>query len=499
MTQSICILGGGISGLTAGAFLAQAGCRVTVLEKAKTVGGSAGAYVRQDRRFPAGATVAFGLEDGGLLTGLFGGLGIEVPAVRLAHPMDVVLPDRTVSVYQDRLRWKAELARVFPERAAEVLAFWKELSQIGGTVFGVTATGVSLPVRRLYDLGHLPGYALRHPARLLPVARRALWTVGDLLNAHGLGSYAPFRQFLDAQLMDAAQTDCGHAALLPASLALDIYRRGSYFVEGGLGQLSELLADRIRGLGGEVVMSSPVTSLIREDSSWRVVTRKRSDLYDVVLNSTGVSFGIGTSHAEDDAFSWGAFRIDAVLDERFAEEHLAGRTLPFALQIQPAAGHPVYEAGGHGPVYVTFLPSADGHGEPINGEIMMTCSIHTEPGGWERRPKEIYAERKRALADAMLAAIEDVMPIERYVHRSDAGTPATYDRYIGKTAVGGFPLTVRNAILQPNSVRSPLPDFYLAGEQSFPGPGTLSSALSGYHAARAILGGRIHPSFSGYR
>ncbi|GEM_PF-3989444 len=177
--------------------------------------------------------------------------------------------------------------------------------------------------------------------------------------------------------MDAAQTDCGNAALLPSSLALDIYRRGSYFVEGG-----------------------------------------------------------------------------------------------------------------HGPVYVTFLPSVDAHNEPVAGEVMMTCSIHTETDGWERRPKETYQAKKQALTDAMLAVINDVLPIRRYVQRTDAGTPATYERYIGKTAVGGFPLTVRNAILRPKSVRSPLPDFYLAGEQSFPGPGTLSSALSGYHAARAILGGR---------
>ncbi|GKV70524.1 amine oxidase [Sporosarcina sp. NCCP-2716] len=499
MTQSICILGGGISGLTAGAFLAQHGCRVTVLEKAVTVGGSAGSYARRDRRFPAGATIAFGLEEDGLLTGLFGRLGNKVPAELLEHPMDIVLPDRTVSICRDRLRWQAELARAFPERGAEVLAFWKELSRIGETVFSVTSTGVSLPVRRLYDLGYLPAYGVKHPLRLLPLARRALWTVGDLLKAHGLETYQPFRRFLDAQLMDAAQTDCRHAALLPSSLALDIYRRGSYFVHGGIGQLSELLAARIRELGGEVLTATPVTSLNRENSSWRVVTRKRSDLYDAVVNSTGVSFGIGTSHAEDGEFSWGAFRIDAVLDEAFRHDHLDSRPLPFALQIMPEAGHPVYEAGGHGPVYVTFLPSVDADNEPVAGEVMMTCSIHTETDGWERRPKEAYQAKKQALTDAMLDAIEDVLPIRRYVQRTDAGTPATYERYIGKTAVGGFPLTVRNAILRPKSVSSSLPDFYLAGEQSFPGPGTLSSALSGYHTARAILGGRIGPSFSGYR
>lgn len=491
MTRTVCIFGAGISGLVAGAFLAQAGCRVTVLEKAITVGGSAGSYARKDRRFPAGATIAFGLENGGLLSELFDRLGMSVASDKLKHPMDIILSDRTVSIYQDRLEWYAELQRAFPERAADVLAFWKQLTQISDTVAGVTSTNVSLPLQRPYDLGRLPKYVLGHPARLFRLARHAFWTVESLLKHHNLQSYKPFRQFLDAQLMDAVQTDCRKAALLPSSLALDIYRRGSYYVHKGIGQMSELLAARIREFGGEVLTASPVKALIREDSSWRVVTRKRRDLYDAVINSTGVSFGIGTSHADENEFSWGAFRIDAVLDESFWRDHLNSRQLPFALQIMPRQGKPVFQAGGHGPIYVTFQPSHDKHTEPVAGEVMMTCSIHVETQDWDRHNKELYAEQKQALTDAMLDGIQKVLPIREYMRRTDSGTPATYERYIGKSSVGGFPLTVRNAILQPKSVRSPLSDFFIAGEQSFPGPGTLSSALSGYHAARAVLKGKI--------
>jgi phytoene dehydrogenase-like protein len=90
------------------------------------------------------------------------------------------------------------------------------------------------------------------------------------------------------------------------------------------------------------------------------------------------------------------------------------------------------------------------------------------------------------VTEEILAEIGKVIPVKENLLFAEAGTPLTYERYIGKRAVGGFPLTVRNAITKPKSVRSSPPQLYIVGEQVFPGPGTLSSALSGYYAARSI-------------
>lgn len=475
----------------AGAFLAQEGWQVTVFEKATTVGGSAGTYARKNRRFPTGATIAFGLEDQGLLDTLFQQLDIKIPFDVLDHPMDVVLEDRSISLYRDPSLWKAELVRVFPERSDDVLAFWHALEQLSEAVYGVTATGVSLPVRRIYDLGKLPSHAVSHLGSLLRLARNALRTVEDLLRMHHLDTYKPLREFLDAQLLDAAQTDCTQAALLPSSLALTIYRRGSFYVDKGIGQLSGTLAERIQELGGEVRTDSPVKVLILEEGKWRIVTKKRSELYDTVINNSGVSFGMGTSHAEGEDFSWGAFRIDALLKETFRHRVLGQRSLPFAAQIVPDKKQTVLYTDGHGPVYVTFQPAYNRKNERVEDELMMTCSIHTQSEQWKSLSDSEYLQKKNRVMEAMLEEIQRVFPIQDYVLLSEAGTPLTYEKYIGKTEVGGFPMTVRNAILKPKSVRSSLSNFYIAGEQSFPGPGTLSSALSGYHTARAMLNGRL--------
>ncbi|AXH99775.1 FAD-dependent oxidoreductase [Sporosarcina sp. PTS2304] len=483
LSNTVCVIGAGIGGLMAGALLAKEGYGVTILEKATRVGGSAGSYIRKGHLFPTGATIAFGLEENGLLHNLFDSLDMKIAFDWLDHPMDVVMEDRKISLYQDRAMWKEELGRVFFERKDDVLAFWQRLEQLSEAVFGVTSSGVSLPIQKMYDVGKLPKHALFHAGSMLRLARHATHTVEDLLRKYSLESYEPFRQFLDAQLLDAAQTDCTKAALLPSSLALTIYGRGSFYVDKGMSQLSEALAQRIVELGGEVVLASPVKEIVHKEKKWHVASKKRNEAFDIVINNSGVSFGPRTSHSEVKEFSWGAFRIDALLDASIVEEQLQCKRLPFALQIVPEQ-HMVFD--GHGPVYATFQPSYNRRNERVEGEVMLTCSIHADPERWGYLSKDAYEERKEELAETMLGEIERVLTIEKYIRYSEAGTPETYKTFIGKSSVGGFPLTVKNAILRPKSIRSPLPRLYIAGEQSFPGPGTLSSALSGFHVARAI-------------
>lgn len=490
MSKSVCVIGAGVGGLTAAAYLAKEGYKVTVLEKATTVGGSAGWYLRKGRKFPTGATIAFGLEEKGLLRTLLKELDIDLPAEELLHPMDVILPEGKVSIVKSPDLWAQELKEAFQPRSGDVVRFWEALQRISDDVLAVTESRVSLPVRKRYDLGSLPRHAVRHPRSMARLARYALYTVEDLMRKYDLESYEPLRQLLNAQLLDAVQTDVREAALLPSSLALTIYRRGSFFIENGMGQLGKALVHRIKELGGEIVKVSPVESLVYEESrkQWNVASRKCTSSFDFVINNSGISFGEGTSYESEDEFSWGAFRIDAILSSEGLSGSLKERTFPFAYQIVPSLDSPSLRATTHGPVYVTFNHSVDRKGERVEGEVMMTVSLHTELESWSGYTEDEYKLIKEQVTEEILAEIGKVIPVKENILFAEAGTPLTYERYIGKRAVGGFPLTIRNAITRPKSVRSPLPQLYIVGEQVFPGPGTLSSALSGYYAARSVMG-----------
>ncbi|MFE8700649.1 phytoene desaturase family protein [Cytobacillus sp. FJAT-54145] len=489
MLKLVCIIGAGIGGLTAGAYLAKSGYRVTVLEKATTVGGSAGWYIRNKRMFPTGATIAFGLEENGLLKTLLDELQIELTAKDLLHPMDVILPDRKISICKDPTLWENELRKAFSDRAEDVVRFWNELVYIGEGVLGVTKSGVSLPVTRVYELGNLPKFIMRKPNTVLRLARYARWTVEDLMKKFNLVSYTPLRQFLNAQLIDAVQTDVSEAALLPSSLALTVYRNGSYAPQNGMGQISKLLAERINELGGEVLLASPVQKISYDDKEkvWNVYSKKCSTSFDIVINNSGISLGPNTSYADSRNFSWGAFRIDTILSDQIRKGPLEGIALPYAYQIVPDNEATLRNI--HGPVYVTFHETIDQNGEKISGEITMTVSVHTNIEEWLGYSRDDYKDIKNEITDMIISVIEKVIPIRKYLLYMEAGSPSTYKKFIGKAEVGGFPLTVKNAIIKPKGVRSSLPQFYIVGEQVFPGPGTLSSALSGYYAARAVIKG----------
>jgi len=64
--KEIIVVGGGIGGLTAGAMLAQEGCKVTILEASREWGGCAGKFQRNKFLFASGATLGMGLEKGGI-------------------------------------------------------------------------------------------------------------------------------------------------------------------------------------------------------------------------------------------------------------------------------------------------------------------------------------------------------------------------------------------------------------------------------------------------
>jgi phytoene dehydrogenase-like protein len=293
--------------------------------------------------------------------------------------------------------------------------------------------------------------------------------------------------------------------LVPSSLALDIYRRGSFALVGGLGTIARALEARIREAGGTIQLASSVRE-VRVDKvnkRWVVATSKAEFSFDAVIDNSGqrlweksADFRILSQRedvVEKEDAGWGAFRIDASLNRAVLDGLVSGE-LPFAFQIMPDAENAREFGDEHGPVYATFHQALDAQGEAVDGEVLMTVSVHTDAHSWESLDKEAYKLRKQRVQEAMLAEVRKVVPsFDQHVIHFDAGTPKTYKKYVGKLEVGGAPLTIKNALLAPKSLYTKQPNYYLAGENVFPGPGTLSAALSGYFAARALDrdGGRM--------
>lgn len=249
--------------------------------------------------------------------------------------------------------------------------------------------------------------------------------------------------------------------------------------------MNQSLADFITNSGGNIYTKTAVQDIQfdKVNNKWNVTSTKVNGSFTAIIDNSGTTFLEATHHQE---CYWGAFRIDALLHKGGLLEEKLHQSLPFAYQIMLEEEAASSLSNEHDPLYVTFHQAYDGNGEKVKKELLMTASIHTKAASWSSLTKEQYEQKKEAVANHLLAVIEKTIPIKENIISYQIGTPLTYKKFIGKAEVGGAPLTVKNAILKPKGIRTKYKNYYQVGEQIFPGPGTLSSALSGYNVARAI-------------
>lgn len=263
-SQTIVVIGGGIGGLTAGALLAQAGHRVTVLEQAQIPGGCASTFQRRGFTFDVGATQVAGLEPGGIHHQIFDQLELDLPAWSPCDPACAVyLPGETspISVWRDPLAWHVERQRQFPGSDG----FWQLLTTLFQASWEFQGRDPILPPRTLWDLGQL--FQAMRPSTLI-TAPYALSTVGDALGWFGLGNQQRLRRFLDLQLKLYSQVDAQGTALLYGATALGMSQapQGLAHVEGSMQVLSDRLVMALKRYGGTIHCGQRVNAILTENN-----------------------------------------------------------------------------------------------------------------------------------------------------------------------------------------------------------------------------------------
>ncbi|SIL80715.1 phytoene dehydrogenase-like oxidoreductase [Mycobacteroides abscessus subsp. abscessus] len=107
------------------------------------------------------------------------------------------------------------------------------------------------------------------------------------------------------------------------------------------------------------------------------------------------------------------------------------------------------------------------------------------------RDSGIYQDIKSRLTDAMLDRVSIAFPGARSdVLWSEAATPATQERYVGNTDGAPFGLAVTPTQYGPMrpGVATPIHGLLCVGTSNRWGPGTTGAMISGVHAAGAVIG-----------
>ncbi len=492
MTQTgkIVVIGAGIGGLTAAAFLAKAGFDVTVLEAQTYPGGSAGTFFHKGYRFDAGATVAGGFQPNGPHWLVAQKLGIDW-RVRPHEPAWVVhMPDREVALTRDN----QDVLRKFPKSAA----FWEEQSRLADLGWSLSAQGLPFPPSDAAELAQLIKVGVRNFPRDLTMIPFALTSAYQWMAWRGLANDAEFVRFIDAQLLISSQTTSKYANGMYSATALDLARQGVYHVQGGIGGLSKTLVEKIESLGGRVVFRKRARRIVmREGRAMGVEATTGSRGKAVEFYPADFVIGNLTPWTLDSLLQdhspqrlkrelagrkkgWGAFVL-----------HLGirGDSLPHGFPDHHQIITDMHAPLGEGrSIFMSLSPEWDESRAP-EGLRAVTMTTHTDVSTWWKlleTDAKAYEARKAEYAERMLRAIEQIVPGFRAgIELEMAGSPVTYAFYTGRHLgmVGGFPQT---SLFKARSPRTGITNVRLVGDSIFPGQSTAGVTLGAMRVAADV-------------
>ncbi len=402
--------------------------------------------------------------------------------------MAVHLPDGAIITrWTDADRWRAERQAAFGSGAEH---FWGWQEATADRLWDVALRGVPWPPQAAGELGRLVGSGLRlaigGPLEMPRLAADALRPVA----AH-LGS-APWRlrQYVDGQLLIAAQATSEEANALYGAAALDMPRRGVSHVRGGIGKVSESLAEAVRRHGGRVFYRQRVTRVSGEARGARTVETEKGGRFEadaVIFNLPpwdaaallGDASPVRLQRATPPEDGWGAFVVYVGLDGCIVPPDA-----PLHHQVL------VREPLGEGNSIFLSLSLPDDAARAPQGHRALTISTHTRLGPWWKLfegDRPAYEARKDVYTERVLRAAEVALPGLRSAAKLVMpGTPVSFQRFTGRSHgwVGGFPQTSLSRTWGPRLGRG----LWLVGDSIFPGQSVLATALGGARVAEAVAG-----------
>ncbi len=473
----LAVIGSGFGGLVAGALAAKAGAKVVLFERHTRPGGCAGDFALGGFWFPAGATVVTGLEPGGILRQVFDALDVRIDSEPLDPSLVFHLPDRTVHYVADHEAWAREFGRSFPGAPAGYGRFWRWVRLVGGEVYRIGAALPSFPLERPADVRRSVRAVRPSLVLAIPWLSTTVGTVKRLVGACGA---ADADALIDALLLDATGATAGECSAIQGAIALDLYRRGCQRVEGGTGALAMRLVRAVRRYGGDVRFAAGVQRLFPGDAWWTLAldSGERVSARAVIANvpPAGLDLLLGRPpRIPKPGQAWGAFVLHLGID---------GEGLPALHPFhQVVANQDDLERPGANAL-VSIYP---GRGARAN-RWSISVSTHVQPAAFAVPPSESCRIRA-GLEQRLLAAARRVIPdIDRRVLLLRSATPHTYQRFTGRPGgyVGGL-RQVPSVVALRAPTRRVAPRLWLAGDHTFPGQGTVGTALSGVNAARDAL------------
>jgi prolycopene isomerase len=480
MTKNVLIIGAGMAGLTAAAYLSRAGLKVDVYEQHTLPGGYISSFVREGFTFPAGPT---SITSNGIVFPILKELGLEGKRkfVHVGHQMswgehDVALRNAPQMMF--------DLSKRFPAQSQALQCYFRWV-KIGGDGFRqLVESGM------MFGQGILPkllNLLIKHPLMLW-----ASWVARGQTNRS-----LHQRHFSDLALR--GMLDELAYPVMPALNTLGMWI--SYFDDtwapvGGMQAFANTFVRFIREHGGEVHLGAPVERIRVEDGRATGITLRGGTTLDAdwVISAAdlrhtcfelighehltpGLVAKLEAARASEPVFAvFLGLRASPELDrafERFHEPHVIftcadGRTIQVAWLNKDDAS--IVPAGKHS-LFVGWLDDYKDW-EPLKGD------------------QAAYQARKAAVTDELITRAEEFLPgLRAHIEVQDAASPLTYERYTSnwQGSTTGWNWNPAHAPRFNFTKDLPLKNFHAVGHYVFNPGGVPTAMITAWYIVREIL------------
>lgn len=258
MIYDTIVVGAGIAGLTSAAYLSKAGCKVLLVERADKVGGLINSFEYKGFVFDSGIRA---IENSGIVMPMLKQLGIQVPFVK--SEVTIGIEDSIIGLNSESSLKDYEklLVSKFPEHEEEIGRVVKEIAYVMSIMD--ILYGIDNPLFR--NLQEDREYLFK---TVLPWLLKYHWNINKALKINApiqehLGKFTGNPSIIDMIAQHFFKNTPAFFALSYFSLYLDY----NYPV-GGTGSLVKAMESYIRAHGGEILTD---TEILLVDSSQKVL------------------------------------------------------------------------------------------------------------------------------------------------------------------------------------------------------------------------------------
>ena len=473
----IAVIGSGLGALSAAALLAHQGYELLILEQNWLPGGCTSTYPRKHFLFESGATTLVGLDAGMPLDLLQQKLGIQFPAWKLEHPMQVILPDGTIMHrHQPIEAWIQEAERVFGPTGQR--KFWETAFRIAQWVWNASGRFLTFPPERINDF--IP---LIKNTQFIDVSflKYAFISVKKFIQSCGI-THPLFEPFVNEQLIITAQNHASQVNMLFGATALCYTNFGNYYAPGGMITIINILLDFILHKGAQINYRENVHSITKTKQGYEIHTNQNTYTTDFVIS--GIPLNNLAEITDYNTFP----KKKKILS---AHQLYSAFQLGIVAQLQqpPTCLHhqlhtPIFkEVLGSSSLFVSFSHPND-ELRTQNNTYVISVSTHIHPAN-----KQITVPKETLIQQVIHTLQAHHLLHANQVIYTHASLQKSWTKWTGRKFgfVGGYPQSLATPPWAMNASRVDNHRFYGCGDSFYPGQGIPGVVLSGIIAAEKLM------------